>query len=162
MPTEGRIAVTRMRILLIGLIAAAFLGAGAQVAFAVLDPATDGTAAGTTGAQQSTTCPTPKLKGLPKRPKFTNATIHYTLTGLTPGATYLMKAGRAEVGAGGAPTPTVKGSFLLPDQGTVNKKIVIAAIVQMDSCENAPWKIEKRIPYKAVTPPATATPTPTA
>jgi hypothetical protein len=171
MPREGRIVVTRKQVFSIGLIAAAFLGAGAQPSFgadgtasgttgAQLTSGTTGAqlASGTTGAQQSTTCPTPKLKGLPKRPKFTNATIHYTITGLTTGATYLVKAGRAEVGAGAATSSTATGSFLLPDQGTVDKKIVIAAIIQMDNCENAPWKVEKRIPYKAVNPPVTATP----
>jgi hypothetical protein len=147
---------------------AAFLGTGALAGSALADPAADTAATGTTGPQltavgptgasQSTTCADPKLSGLPKRPKFTNATIHYRLSNLTVGSTYLIKAGKAEVGSGGVTQSTVKGSFLLPDQGQVDKKITIAAIVFHESCENGPWKLEKRIKYNAITAPAAATP----
>jgi hypothetical protein len=134
---------------------------GAQVAFALLDPAAQ-TAAGTTGAQgaqqQASTCPTPRLKGLPKVPKFTNATIHLKLTNLTPGSAYIVKAGESEVLGGTAVAATEKNKFLLPDQGTHDGKIVITAIVDVENCENAPWKLEKKIRYKSVTAPAAAPP----
>jgi hypothetical protein len=153
--------VTRMRVGLTLLILAVFLGAGAQVSFAVPDPALEGTATGATGsqgAQQSTTCAEPKLSGLPKRPKFTNATIHYKLTNMTVGSTYLIKAGPAEVGSGGVTQSTVKGSFLLPDQGQKDKKVPITAIVYHETCENGPWKLQKKINFNAIVTPAPAAP----
>jgi hypothetical protein len=152
------------------LLSTAFFAAGGDVALSATDPAASasdpalsvtGPAAqstGTTGAQSSSACPTPKLKGLPRNPKFTNATIHFTLTNMTIGSGYLIKAGPGEVLAGSAATPTVKNSFQLPDQGTKSRKIVIAAIIDSDACQNSPWKLEHQIKYKAVTSAAPATP----
>ncbi len=138
------------------LITAALLATGAQVSFALPDPTTDttiGTAAGTTGPQ---TCPTPKLKGLPKSPKFTNATIHFKLINVTPGSVYIVRAGDVEVLGATAVGATVKNKFLLPDQGTHDGKVVITTIVDVEDCENAPWKLQKKILYQAVTTPAAA------
>ncbi len=157
----------RMRVGLITLISAALLTAGAQAAFALPTTTSDSTgatagaqqsttpadAAGTTGAQQATACPTPRLKGLPKNPKFTNATIHFTLTGMTSGASYLVRAGAAEVLGRAATGHVVKDQFLLPDQGTLSKKLMITVIVDSQNCDNAPWKLQKAIRYKAVAAP---------
>jgi hypothetical protein len=153
--------VTRVRVGLTLLVLAAFLGTGAQASFGLPDPAAD-TAAGTTGAQAPTTsqapttCQTPRLKGLPKNPKFTNATIHFKLTNVIPGSAYIVRAGETEVTAGTALGSTEKNQFLLPDQGTKDKKIFITAIVDVEGCENAPWKVQKPIRYHAVTAPAPA------
>jgi hypothetical protein len=159
--------VTRMRVGLTVVTTAALLAMGAPAAFGQAAPTADIAAgntgaqlAGTTGAQQATTCPTPKLKGLPKTPKFTNATIHFTLTGITPGSAYIVKAGDAEVLGGTAAGSVVKNKFLLPDQGAHDGKVMIAAIIDVENCANAPWKVEKRIPYKATVAPPAATPTP--
>jgi hypothetical protein len=146
-------------------ILAALLAAGAPATLALADalgPAGT-TAAGTTGAQSATTCPTPRLSGLPKSAKFTNATIHFKLTNMTVGATYLISAGQGEVLGGAAQTPTVKDKFLLPDQGAKSHKVKITAIVDTPNCANAPWKLQKQIHYKAVVaatpaPPAATTP----
>jgi hypothetical protein len=143
---------------------AAFL-AGAQSALALPDQTVD-TAAGTTGAQAPagtgaagpTTCPTPRLKGLPKSPKFTNATIHFKLVNVTPGSAYIIRAGDHEVLGGTAAGSTEKNKFLLPDQGPHSGKVAITAIVDVEGCTNAPWKLQKKIQYKAVTAPAAAPP----
>jgi hypothetical protein len=156
-PRRGKIALTRIRAGLIVLLLAAFLASGAQVAFAVVDPA-DQSAAGTTGAQQSTSCPTPQMSGLPKRTKVTNAKIHFKLTNMTVGASYLIRAGSGEVTAGAASESTVRSSFLLPDQGVKDKKIFITAVVYSERCDNAPWKLQKKIGYKSTTPATPATP----
>lgn len=153
--------MTRMRAGLTLLILAAFLAGGAQSTVALADDLLSTgttTASGATGVQSATACPTPRLSGLPKRPKFTNATIKFKLTNLTVGATYLIRAGGGEVLGGAVQTPTVKSSFLLPDQGVKDRKTTITAIVDTQNCSNAPWKLEKRIRYKAT---ATATPAPT-
>ena len=144
-------------------VTAVLLATGAQVSFALPDPTaataptapttTTGTASGTTGPQ---TCPTPRLKGLPKTPKFTNATIHFKLTNVTPGSAYIVRAGDREVLGGTAVASTEKNKFLLPDQGTHDGKVVITAIVDIENCENAPWKLQKKIHYNAVTAPAAA------
>jgi outer membrane biosynthesis protein TonB len=153
--------VSRMQAGLIVSILAGLLAAGAPATIAVADdllPA-DTAATGTTGAQSAATCPKPRLSGLPKRPKFTNATIHFKLTNMTVGASYLIRAGGGEVTGGAAQTPTVKDSFLLPDQGTKDRKTVITAIVDTENCTNAPWKLQKPIHYNAITaPPATSAP----
>jgi hypothetical protein len=160
---------------LIVLLSAVFLSAGTTAAIAALDsPATE--SVGTTGAQSGTqsgaqttsTCPTPRLTGLPKARTFTNATIHFKLVKMTQDAAYLIKVGSAggEVLSGLATGGTVKSSFQLPDQGPKSQKIVITAIVSSDACENSPWKLQKKIDYKGykvaappATPPAAATPT---
>jgi hypothetical protein len=155
--------VTRMRAGLTLLISAALLAAGVpatNVLAADLGP-TSTEASGTTGAQSATTCPQPRLSGLPKRPKVTHATIHFKLTNMTVGASYLVRAGGYEVYGGGARGPTVKNSFLLPDQGPQSHKIAITAVVDTENCANAPWKLQKQIHYKAVaaaTPAAPAAP----
>jgi hypothetical protein len=150
---------------------AALLAAGAPVASALAEPATT-TAVGTTGttgtggttsaeentgAQQAATCATPQLKGLPKKPKFTNATIHFKLTNMTPGSTLLLSAGNIEVFGMTVNSSTFKDKFQLPDQGRRDRSIMITAIVD-GNCANAPWKLQKRIKYDAVTPPAAAPP----
>ena len=150
-------------------VTAVLLATGAQVSFALPDPTaataptapttTTGTASGTTGPQ---TCPTPPLKGLPKTPKFTNATIHFKLTNVTPGSAYIVRAGDREVLGGTAVASTEKNKFLLPDQGTHDGKVVITAIVDIENCENAPWKLQKKIHYNAVTAPAAAPAAPAA
>jgi hypothetical protein len=154
--------VTRMRAGLIVLISASFLAGGAQATVALAQDLLPGdtTAAGTTGAQSSTTCPEPRLSGLPKKPKFTNATIHIKLTNMTVGATYLISAGAGEVLGGSAQAPTVEDSFLLPDQGAKDQKTTITAIVDTENCTNAPWKLQKQIRFNAVTAATPATPTP--
>jgi hypothetical protein len=154
------------------LVSAAFLAVGTPVSLALPDPAADtatgttgtaadtmgvGAAAGTTGAQQSTTCPTPALKGLPKTPKFTNATINFKLTNMTVGAAFMLKAGDTEVYGSTAAARTIKDKFQLPHQGATDRKIMITAIIDAN-CENAPWKLQKAIKYDAVTTPAAATP----
>jgi hypothetical protein len=161
-----------MRGCLTFLISAALLAAGAPATLALADDfvptGTTAGAAGTTGAQSAASCPSPRLSGLPKSPKFTNATIHFKLTNMTVGATYLISAGQGEVLGGAASTPTVKGSFLLPDQGATSHKINITAVVDTQNCSNAPWKLQKKVRYKAVaaetptTPPASNQPTPAA
>jgi hypothetical protein len=116
-------------------------------------------AVGTTGAQQSAgACPEPRLGGLPKRAKFTNATIHFELVNMTVGAFYLVRAGRGEVLGQSAQQSTVKNSFQLPDQGLKSRKIPIEVVVSSDQCENGPWKLTKKIRYKAVVAPATPAP----
>jgi hypothetical protein len=142
------------------IVTAAFLGAGAQVAFGVVGPTGPTANVGATGAQQSTVvCPEPRLAGLPPRPKFTNATIHFKLLNMSQGSGYLVRAGKAEVLAGGAnQNGTVKNSFLLPDQGTKSRTIPIEVIVANDQCENSPWKLVKKIQYKAVPQPAAPAP----
>jgi hypothetical protein len=159
-PRRGRIGVTRMRAGLFFLILAALLAAGAQATIALAqDPVPAGTTAtGATGVQSATSCPKPRLTGLPKRPKFTNATIHFKLTKITVGSVFLISAGYGEVYGATAETPTVKGKFLLPDQGTKDKTILIKAVVDTESCTNAPWKLQKKINYKAVTPATPTTP----
>jgi hypothetical protein len=159
--------LTRARAGLIVGVFAAFLLLGAQGAFG-LPAASEQSATGTTGVQDAAgTCPEPRLTGLPPRPKFTNATIHLTLVGMTQGAWYLVKAGRAEILSGSAEGPTVKNSFLLPDQGVKSRKIPIEVIISQDDCDNSPWKLTKKIRYKAVVAPTTtspqnnSTPTPT-
>jgi hypothetical protein len=168
---------TRVRAGLIVFVTAAFLVSGAQAAVAVADPGavgatgveqvagagTTGTqqaaGAGTTGAQQAVgACPTPRLTGLPKRPKFTNATIHFKLVNMTVGAVYVIRAGRTEALSKAAQHSTEKNSFQLPDQGLKSRKIPIEVVVSSDQCENGLWKLTKKIRYKAVTPPAPATP----
>jgi hypothetical protein len=152
------------------LLSAAFVAAGAQVAIALVDPASQ--SSGTTGAQTTSTCPTPRLGGLPKHAKFTNATVKFKLSNLTSGSTYLISAGGGEVLGGTAFQSTLKGTFQLPDQGPKTRRIPITAVIATDSCENSPWKVQKKIHYKGYavpaapkTPPATpapkATPTPT-
>lgn len=152
------------------LFSGALIAGGGQVAFALDDPASQ--SSGTTGAQTTSTCPTPRLAGLPKHQKFTNAAIKFKLANLTSGSTYLISAGGGEVLGGTAFQSTVKGNFQLPDQGPKTRKIPITAIVATDACENSPWKLQKKIQYKGyavpgtpATPPATAapnaTPTPT-
>jgi hypothetical protein len=155
-PRRGRIVVTRMRAGLTLLISAAFLTMGTQASAALLRQTATGTT-GVTGAQQAVTCPKPKLKGLPKRELFTNATVKFKLTNMTVGAAYVIKAGDSEVLGGSATEATMKHEFLLPDQGTKDRKTTITAIVDAESCENAPWKLEKKIRYHAVTAPATPT-----
>ena len=51
---------------------------------------------------------------------------------------------------------TEKNEFLLPDQGTHDGKVVITAIVDVENCENAPWKLQKKIHYNTATAPAAA------
>jgi hypothetical protein len=155
-PRRGRIVVKRMRAGLTLLISAAFLTTGTQASFALLRQTATGTT-GVTGAQQAVTCPKPKIKGLPKGALFTNATVKFKLTNMTVGAAYVVKAGDNEVLGGSAAASTVKNEFLLPDQGTKDRKTTITAIVDAESCENAPWKLEKKIRYKAVTTPVTPT-----
>lgn len=165
--------MTRMRVGLIVLTSAALLAMGAPACFALPTPTADTAAgttgaqlagtpaaqqAGTTGAQQSTTCPNPQLKGLPKTPKFTNATIHFTVTGVTPGSAYIVKAGDVEVLGGTATGSVVKNKFLLPDQGTRDGRVMVSAIIDVENCDNAPWKVEKRIRYKATLAPPAAVP----
>ena len=155
--------MTRTRAGLTFLLTAALLASVVPSAFAQDATGTTGaqlqsTAAGPTGAQEATSCPNPRLSGLPKVPKFTNATIHFKLTGMTVGASYLITAGSGEVLGGVAPGSTVKSSFLLPDQGTQNKKIFVKAVIYSDSCDNAPWKLQKKIAYKSTTKPVPATP----
>jgi hypothetical protein len=147
--------VTRMRAGLMVLILPAFLATGAQASSGVL--ADTGTT-GATGAQTATTCPTPKLK-VPKRPLFTNATVKFKLTNMTKDAGYVIKAGNTEVWGGAAAGATVKGQFLMPYQGAKDSKTSIAAVIDLDACENAPWKIQKKVEYQAATTPAAATPT---
>ena len=159
-PRRGKIALTRKRAGLILLLSAALPASGAQVAFAALDPA-DQSAAGTTGAQQSTSCPTPQMSGLPKRAKVTNAKIHFKLTNMTVGASYLIKAGSGEVTAGVASESTLRSSFLLPGQGVKDEKIFITAVIYLERCDNAPWKLQKKIGYRSTTP-ATPPATPAA
>jgi hypothetical protein len=152
-----------MRAGLTFLILAALLAAGAEATVAVAqDQVPAGTTSGTTGVQSATSCPKPRLTGLPKVPKFTNATIHFKLTNMAVGASYLISAGKAEVWGGTAQTPTVKDKFLLPDQGPKDRKIVIKAIVDTENCTNAPWKLQKKIRFNAVTPATPATPAPPA
>jgi len=155
--------VTRKRAGLILLLAAALLPSAVSNAFAQQAAGTTGAQlqsapGGTTGAQEATSCPTPRLSGLPKSPKFTNATIHFTLSNLTVGSTYLVTAGNAEVLGGVVDKPTMKNSFLLPDQGPKNKKIFVKTVLYSDSCDNAPWKLQKKITFKSTTAPAPATP----
>jgi hypothetical protein len=155
--------VTRKRAGLILLLAAALLPSAVSNAFAQQAAGTTGAQlqsapGGTTGAQEATSCPTPRLSGLPKSPKFTNATIHFTLSNLTVGSTYLVTAGTAEVLGGVVDKPTMKNSFLLPDQGPKNKKIFVKTVLYSDSCDNAPWKLQKKITFKSTTAPAPATP----
>ena len=126
---RGRIFVTRMRVCLTLLISVAFLGAGPQSSFAVLDPTAGsaagpaattpaGSAAGTTGAQQSAaTCPTPRLKGLPKTPQPANAVVPFKLTGLIAGAQYVLRVADFEVTGGVASGSVVKNKFTLFDPG---------------------------------------------
>jgi hypothetical protein len=148
-----------MRVGLTFLISAALLAMGAQASFGMPTPTAE-TAAGTTGAQQSSTCATPRLAGLPKTTKFTNATIHFKVTGVTPGSAYVVKAGSTEVLGGTATGSVIKNKFLLPDQGTHDGQVMIGVI---SDCANAPWKVQKRIRYKATpAPPAPATPAPVA
>jgi hypothetical protein len=165
-PQEGDgLKVTRARTCMIVFVTAAFLVVGAQAAFGVSAPAEQ--SVGTTGAQSdaqsgvqqaTSVCPEPRLSGLPKRPKFTNATIHFKLLDMTQGAGYLVKAGKGEVLAGYVPQAgTVKNSFQLPDQGVKSRTIPIEVVISNDQCENAPWKVTKKIRYKAVTPPAAPT-----
>jgi hypothetical protein len=142
------------------LISAAFLATGAQASYAALGPT--GTT-GATGAQQTTTtCPTPKLK-VPKRNVSSGATVKFKLTNMTTGAGYIIRAGTLEVWGGAATTPTVKASFLFPYSGTKDRKSVIAAVIDSETCDNAPWKIEKKVQYRAdpalATPAEPATPT---
>jgi hypothetical protein len=168
MPRKGRITVTRVRAGLIFLLTAAFLVGGAQASYALLPDGTEQSAVGTTGAQTSVNCPNPRMVGLPKKPKFTNATVRLRLINVTAGENYLIKAGDGEVYAGQMPdNKPVKVSFQLPDQGTKDRTLPITAIVASDQCANAPWKLEKKIRYKAVNTPApagavppAATPTP--
>jgi hypothetical protein len=139
---------------------AVFLVPGAQAAFGELGTTDPAAGAGTTGAQQALgSCPTPKIRGLPKNPKFTNATIHLKLVDLVKGSAYLVKAGRIEVFSKTADASTAKFAFQLPDQGTKSRKIPIQAIVASEQCENSPWKVTKKIRYKAVVAPTPA-PTP--
>jgi hypothetical protein len=150
---------------------AAFLAAGAPATSALADPATT-TAVGTTGAsgtsgttsaeetagaQQAATCATPKLTGLPKKPKFTNATIPFTLKNMTPGSTFILSAGNIEVYGSAVEGKTFKNKFELPDQGRKDRLVPITAVIDAN-CANAPWKLQKRIKYDAVTPPAAAPP----
>jgi hypothetical protein len=146
--------VTGIRVRLTFLISVAFLAVGAQDAFAQADPV--GTATGTTGAQQSSTCQTPRLKGLPKTAQLANATVHFKLTRVPTGGYYVVRVADAEVAGGTATGSAVKGQFVLPDQGTHDGKVLVAIIVETDSCSNAPWKLEKRILYKAAPAPAPA------
>jgi hypothetical protein len=159
-PGRESVNVTRMRVCIFVIVTAAFLVAGAQVAFGVVGPTGPAASVGATGAQQSTVvCPEPRLAGLPPRPKFTNATIHFKLLNMSQGSGYLVRAGKAEVLAGGADqNGTIKNSFLLPDQGVKSRTIPIEVVVANDQCENSPWKLVKKIQYKAV--PQAATPTP--
>jgi hypothetical protein len=142
------------------LVSAALLAAGAPATLALAQDVPVGTTAGTTGAQSSTTCPKPSLGGLPKRPKLANAAIHFKLTNLPVGSSYLIKAGRGEVSGGAAQGSTVKGKFQLPNQGTKSHKVDITAIVDTENCTNAPWKLRKQIRYKAVQAPTPAPATP--
>jgi hypothetical protein len=155
--------VTGFRAGAICLLAAALLACAAPNALAQQAAGTTGaqlqsTPAGTTGAQEATSCPTPRLSGLPKQPKFTNATIHFTLSNLTVGSTYLVTAGQSEVLGGVVQKPTMKNSFLMPDQGVKDKKIFVKAVLYSDSCDNAPWKLQKKISFKSTTPAPAATP----
>jgi hypothetical protein len=151
---------------LIVLLSTAFLAAGAQVALAQLDSATQSLGAtgaeSTTGAQTTATCPKPRLTGLPKRPKQTNTTVHFKLVNMTKDAAYLIKAGVGEVFGGAATSGTVENSFQLPDQGAKSGPVTITAIVSTDACTNSPWKLQKKIQYKGYKVAATPTPTPPA
>jgi hypothetical protein len=168
-PRRDRSLCNGIRARLTFLISAAFLTLGAQGAFAQdpvgaatgttgADPV--GTATGTTGAQQASTCQTPRLTGLPKTPQLANATVHFKLTRVPAGGYYVVRAADAEVAGGTATGSTAKGQFVLPDQGTHAGKVLIAIVVETDSCSNAPWKLEKRILYKAAPAQAQAPATP--
>jgi hypothetical protein len=164
---EGAIDVIRMRAGLTLISIAALLAAGALTTSALADTAATTTTLGPTGttgaggttsaedpgAQQAATCATPQLKGLPKKPKFTNATINFALTNMTPGSTFILSAGNIEVYGSTVNQSTFKDKFQLPDQGRQDRNIMITAIVDAN-CTNAPWKLQKRIKYDAVTPPA--------
>ena len=157
-----------MRVCLTLLISVAFLGAGPQSSFAVLDPTAGsaagpaattpaGSAAGTTGAQQSAaTCPTPRLKGLPKTPQPANAVVPFKLTGLIAGAQYVLRVADFEVTGGVASGSVVKNKFTLFDPGGNPDKVLIAVVVDTDACSNAPWKLQKSIGFKAAPAPAHA------
>jgi hypothetical protein len=145
-------------LLSVALLAGAVPQALAQQAAGTTGAQLQSAPSGTTGAQEATSCPAPRMSGLPKRPKFTNATIHFTLSNLTVGSTYLITAGNSEVLGGVIDKPTMTNSFLLPDQGLKDKKIFVKAILYSDSCDNAPWKLQKKISFKSTTAPAPATP----
>jgi hypothetical protein len=150
---------------------AAVLAAGALATSALADPATttvvgptgasgtSGTTSAeeTAGAQQAATCATPKLTGLPKKPKLTDATIPFTLKNMTPGSNFILSAGNVEVYGSAVKGKTFKNKFQLPDQGRKDRLVPITAVIDAN-CANAPWKLQKRIKYDAVTPPAAAPP----
>jgi hypothetical protein len=149
-------------------VTAAFLIPGAQAAFALPDPAAavpaeQAAGVGTTGAQTTSACPEPRLKGLPKHATKVNATVPFKITGMTQGTDYLIKFGRGEVQSGAvAQTGTVKNTFKVPEQGPKSRKIAVVAIVSNTQCENSPWKLTKKLRYKGVPLPETATPPATA
>ena len=160
-----------MRAGLTSITIAALLAAGALATSALAEPVTT-TAVGPTGttgvdgttiaqdvppAQQAAICTTPKLGGLPKKPVFTNGTVNFKLTNMTPGSNFLLSAGNIEVYGATVNGTSFKNKFQLPDQGRKDRRINITAIVD-GNCANAPWKLQKKIKYDAVTAPAAAPP----